>query len=411
MILKKSTLCCLAIMLFVISIPQTFSWEITKYEKIADVLIYSGPGAWDDGVIAFEKFLEFKGLTWYECNGDYFENNNLIDSFYAIHFPGGNSGYYIENINSVGLQNIRDFVSSGGGYIGICAGGYFACDRIIWEGHPYDQPLDLFFGIGYGAIDEIAPWPSYATTTININPSNPINKYEPANEYILYYGGAAFYPDEGQEMNVIGTYNSFNDDPAIINFNYGDGRVVLFGPHPEIEEDSTRDEVIFGDNLEDLGTDWNIMWTCIDWLLGLPISEPPEQMPPNIPKILGQKRGIVGKEIEYTFSSDDPEEEELYYYIEWGDGDIKEWIGPYKSGENVKIGHLWSEGGMYTIKAKAKDAIDMESDWETFKVNIPRIRIVNNSWVQRLFERFANAFLLIRQTIDLLPNCSKICFQ
>ena len=68
----------------------------------------------------------------------------------------------------------------------------------------------------YGAIDEIAPWPSYAMTTININLSNPINQYEPSSEYILYYGGAAYYPDEGQEMNIIGTYDLFNDDAAII---------------------------------------------------------------------------------------------------------------------------------------------------------------------------------------------------
>lgn len=401
----------LAFMIFVISLPQTFSDDVTKVEIIADVLIYSGPGAWEDGVIAFEKFLEFKGLTWYECEGDYFENNNLIDDFYAIHFPGGNSGYYIENINSIGLQNIQDFVSSGGGYIGICAGGYFACDRIVWEGYTYDQPLDLFYGVGYGAIDEIAPWQSYAMTTINVNQSNPINQYEPSTEYILYYGGAAYYPDEGQEMNVICTYDSFNDDPAIINFNYGDGNVVLIGPHPEIEEDSIRDGVIFGDNLEDLGTDWNIMWTCMDWLLGLPISEPPEQMPPNNPKISGQKIGIVGKEIEYTFSSDDPEGEELYYLIEWGDGDVEEWIGPYTSGENVKIGHIWSEGGKYTIKAKAKDAIDMESDWATFEVNVPRNRVSTSSCIQRLSERFQNAFLIIRQMIGLLPNYSYICFK
>jgi len=61
------------------------------------------------------------------------------------------------------------------------------------------------------------------------------NRYESSSEYILYSGGAAFYPDEGQEMNVIGTYDLLNDDPAMINFRYGDGRVILFGPHPELE--------------------------------------------------------------------------------------------------------------------------------------------------------------------------------
>ena len=168
MILKKSAFCGLVVMLLFLLIPLTVSGGMTEVDEIADVLIYSGAGAWSDGVLAFEKFLEFKGLTWYECDGSYIEDNSLVGSFDAIHFPGGNSGYYISNINSVGLQNIRDFVSAGGGYIGICAGGYFACDRVIWEGGSYDHPLALFNGVGYGAIDEIAPWPGYATTTINI---------------------------------------------------------------------------------------------------------------------------------------------------------------------------------------------------------------------------------------------------
>ena len=89
MILKKRAICGLVVMLLVLSIPLTVSGGVTEVGKIADVLIYQGAGAWDDGVLAFEKFLEFKGLTWYECNGSYIENNDLIGSFNAIHFPGG----------------------------------------------------------------------------------------------------------------------------------------------------------------------------------------------------------------------------------------------------------------------------------------------------------------------------------
>jgi hypothetical protein len=227
-------------------------------------------------------------------------------------------------------------------------------------------------------------------TTININSTNPINQFEPSTEYIMYYGGAAYYPDEGQEMEVIGTYDSFYDDPAMINFNYGEGRVVLIGPHPEIEEDSTRDGVEFGDDLIDLGTDWNIMWTCMDWLLGLSISEPPSSEPPNVPDISGPKIGRTGAEIEYTFSSDDPECEELYFRIDWGDGEVEDWIGPFVSGEKLKLSHIWSESGKYSIKVKAKDINDLESDWGTLNVNIPRNRIITNSFFQLFWKHFTN---------------------
>jgi len=41
--------------------------------KIADVLIYSGAGAGSEGIVAFEKFLDLKGLTWLECDDTYIE--------------------------------------------------------------------------------------------------------------------------------------------------------------------------------------------------------------------------------------------------------------------------------------------------------------------------------------------------
>jgi len=364
--------------------------------KIADVLIYSGAGAGSEGIVAFEKFLDLKGLTWLECDDTYIENNNLVDDFDVIHFPGGNSGYYVDDINSIGLQHIRDFISAGGGYIGICAGGYFACDRIVWEGSTYDHPLDLFSGVGYGAIDEIAPWPNYAMTTITINTSNPINRYESSSEYILYSGGAAFYPDEGQEMNVIGTYDLLNDDPAMINFRYGDGRVILFGPHPELEEDSTRDGVVFGDDLLDLGTDWDLLWTCMDWLMGVPISEPPVSLPPCTPSIIGPESGKTGWKYSYTFASEDPEEEELYYWVDWGDNTTSDWIGPYNSGEKCIASYCWSEKGNYNIKVKTKDSYGLESRWsDPLPIVMPYSYEPTYQFFDWLFQRFPNTFQVL----------------
>jgi glutamine amidotransferase-like uncharacterized protein len=239
---KRGIFFMLIILLFVSS-QFTGAISVKQNEIIADVLlIYTGPGAWSMGYRAFENFLEQKGLTWFEGDDDYINNNDFVGEFNAIHFPGGNPDSYFQSVNIFGCNHIRDFVSSGGGYIGICGGGYIAAYRIIdANNNTVHPPLNFFSGTAYGPIDEIIPYPRYKMTNISINKYNPINQYEPDSETILYYGGAAFYPDEGQEMNTIGTYDSYNNDPAIINFNYGEGRVVLFGPHPEIEEDSDRD--------------------------------------------------------------------------------------------------------------------------------------------------------------------------
>ena len=61
----------------------------------------------------------------------------------------------------------------------------------------------------------------------------------------------------------------------------------------------------------------------------------------------------------------------MYYYIEWGDGQVDEWIGPYKSGELAKVNHTWTSPDDYEIRAKAKDTNDAESEWsEVYPVTI-----------------------------------------
>lgn len=365
------------IILLLVSSQFTGTISVKQNDLIADILIYKGPGAWSTGISSFEKFVEYKDLTWFEGDHDYINNNDLVGNFNVIYIPGGSAGTIIDSFNIFGYQHIRDFVSSGGGYIGICGGGYVASDKIIWEGNSYNPPLDLFPGTAFGSIHEIIPYPQYKMTNISINLSNPINIYEPDSESILYYGGAAFYPDEGQEINIIGTYDSFNNDPAIINFNYGEGRVVLFGPHPEIEEDSDRDGETFFHFLEDDGTDWNLLWTSMDWLLKREISEPPISVQPDRPDIKGMLNGNIGIEYNYTIFTNDPDSDQVYFFVDWDDNSVSEWFGPYNSGERCQVAHSWDKVGNYRIRVKAKDTNDLESDWSNpLIVSIPRNKLL-----------------------------------
>jgi len=63
--------------------------------------------------------------------------------------------------------------------------------------------------------------------------------------------------------------------------------------------------------------------------------------------------------------------DDVYYYIEWGEySNAGEWIGPYSSGEQIILTHTWDKG-TYTIKAKAKDVYDQESEWGYLEVSVP----------------------------------------
>jgi glutamine amidotransferase-like uncharacterized protein len=252
----------------------------------ADFAIYNGAGTWEPSKTAFKNFLEWKGLSWEHVSKNDINKGKLIGNYLGLFMPGGWAGDYNRDIKSSGDQHIRNFISQGGGYIGMSAGAFYACDVTIWEGNVYDYPSNIFDGDCIGPIEEIAPWPEYVMTTMDIEASHEVNLYEPAQRNVLYYGEPYFVAHSGQEMLTMARWivpsNPIADGaPGIISFNYGQGRVILVGPHPEIEEDDTRDGTDFADELSDGpdGSDWPLLWTGVDWILGNPISQPPGTQP------------------------------------------------------------------------------------------------------------------------------------
>jgi len=104
-----------------------------------------------------------------------------------------------------------------------------------------------------------------------------------------------------------------------------------------------------------------------------------ENLPPNTPTITGPTNGRIGIEYNFTFITTDPEGDDIYYYIDWGDDTYEEWIGPYISGEEVIVAHTWSEQGAYEIRAKAKDVFGAESGWGYLEVTMPFNQVTRRS--------------------------------
>jgi hypothetical protein len=97
-------------------------------------------------------------------------------------------------------------------------------------------------------------------------------------------------------------------------------------------------------------------------------------IPPEKPSIQGPSSGRVGVSYEFTIVAEEPDGEDVFYYVDWGDECCEEWVGPYASGERVSLEHVWGENGTYTMKVKAKDIHGAESDWTTLEVSMPRGR-------------------------------------
>jgi len=98
--------------------------------------------------------------------------------------------------------------------------------------------------------------------------------------------------------------------------------------------------------------------------------------PPVKPGIRGNRMGRSGVSYSYVFSSIDPDDDNIYLFVDWGDNTNTGWIGPYSSGEEVTLSHSWNEKGAYTIKAKAKDSFGLESGWSTLEVSMPKYKLM-----------------------------------
>jgi len=129
-------------------------------------------------------------------------------------------------------------------------------------------------------------------------------------------------------------------------------------------------------------------------------------LPPSAPKIKGHdkprvKDPLIAKPFpkplpkpgtyNYTFNATDPENEDIYYFIDWGDGTYSNWIGPFPSGEEITCNHTWIQKKIYQVRAKAKDIYDQEGPWGIESIPIKHI----------------SKFVIILQFIEILKQLLK----
>jgi hypothetical protein len=116
----------------------------------------------------------------------------------------------------------------------------------------------------------------------------------------------------------------------------------------------------------------------------------------NPPTISGPLSGETGIKYEYTFIAYEPNNLDISYYIDWGDGMNSGWIGPYSSGEGPNISHTWNNKGLFIIKAKAKNSEGVESDWAILEISMPKNRRNLDLPILRLLYNYQFLFSLLR---------------
>lgn len=174
--------------------------------------------------------------------------------------PGGRDMPYHRDLAGHGNELIRAFVRAGGSYLGLCAGGYYACDEIkfmmddpvhkihdkrelaFWEGACEGT---VFKGFKYKTEDGTIP----ATVEIDLdavraavgaNSTNVPKGAKKTVSYVYTNGGGAFVPPSSPSSSfaasssTLARYADVADAPsAVVSVRVGAGRVVLTGIHPE----------------------------------------------------------------------------------------------------------------------------------------------------------------------------------
>jgi glutamine amidotransferase-like uncharacterized protein len=235
-------------------------------DNIKTVGIYSDQGAHSSCITAAVQMFQFAGYQTKMLYKSHINNCDIadIDLFY---FPGGSSGPYRDNLTQEGKNYIRNMIKRGCGFIGTCAGALFACEIEIWQNSSYmSSQLGIVPIVGMGPNTEIFSYPSFGMCKLNISQDHPVTQDIEDTAWILYYNGPYFELSENNSnVKVLATFD-ITGGPAIVAYTYGVGRIVLTSPHPEWEEDSSRDHVSYFDYLNDYGSDWPLMKSATDWI-------------------------------------------------------------------------------------------------------------------------------------------------
>lgn len=221
---------------------------------VRPILIYADKGTSEVGVQSLLKNIPLKlGITAKTVIADEILQGALTSAVGLV-IPGGADLPYCEKLNGEGNRLIQAFIQQGGFYLGICAGAYYACREIEFDGEGYQiyakRELALFNGIGKGSLAELTKGKLYDETfaskafvSLKTGVNQPLTSY--------YHGGCCFINDRQAVENpqIFATYP--DNSAAIIYGQVGKGQYLLSGVHFELDRDCYRAQYCLSENTTD----------------------------------------------------------------------------------------------------------------------------------------------------------------
>lgn len=196
-----------------------------------NVLIYDGDGVIPGSVNGVEDCLDdvnnenFDSEVHFNYSTTEAVNSGTLSGYNVLIMPGGLASTYLNN-PEINAEDLENFVSSGNGYVGICAGAYAASAHV----DDYYDGWGLAPHINSKSVDYVGNLQISMTQNESILNSSDT-------ETLYHWNGPAMYETDGSN-DTMAEYTDnetgYQNYAAIVNDTYGSGRVILSGPHPEL---------------------------------------------------------------------------------------------------------------------------------------------------------------------------------
>ena len=221
--------------------------RLARMSKL-NVLLYAGSGvsaaSRDHALASLRAFL----ATSYDVqlvSPKSLREEPWTDSCALLVMPGGRDLPYQYDLAGRANERIRDWVKSGGKYLGFCAGAYYAARRVEFElGTALEvvgeRELDFFPGVCRGTTFPGFAYDSEAgarEVVLELDRTVWRNYWSqsPDRVAVWYNGGGSFVMDRPlPNVQVLARYDDLPDKPiAGVSCTVGKGLAVLWAVHPE----------------------------------------------------------------------------------------------------------------------------------------------------------------------------------
>ncbi len=155
-------------------------------------------------------------------------SSSILSNYDLLVLPGGSKGSdYMNFLSSSAKSAIRNFVYTGHGFLGICAGGYAGSSYV--DG--------MYQGLGVAPHVRSKSVIHEGTLPVSMTSSGSSLLGFSGTLNLAHYNGPAMYASGGT-ITTFATYadssTGYKGYGAIVGDTYGSGRSVLSGPHPEL---------------------------------------------------------------------------------------------------------------------------------------------------------------------------------